>query len=140
MVWKKQPWGIDITFKQFCEYILPYRVGNERPDYDRMKIYNQFNGLLDSVCRVNGDAISVCSCINNDLIRRGWHKTFSLYVLPHFSAQRLINEHTGTCRVQSDLTVHVRRALVDRLTHNAHLVNMNGDSYRLRETTEMMKI
>jgi DNA replication protein DnaC len=30
-------------------------------------------------------------------------------------------------------------ALVDRLTHRAHLVNMNGDSYRLRETTEMMK-
>jgi DNA replication protein DnaC len=30
-------------------------------------------------------------------------------------------------------------ALVDRLTHKAHLINMNGDSYRLRETTEMMK-
>jgi DNA replication protein DnaC len=30
-------------------------------------------------------------------------------------------------------------ALVDRLTHKAYLVNMHGDSYRLRETTEMMK-
>jgi len=30
-------------------------------------------------------------------------------------------------------------ALVDRLTHKAHLVNMNGGSYRLRETKEMMK-
>lgn len=30
-------------------------------------------------------------------------------------------------------------ALVDRLTHKAHLVNMNGESYRLRETIEMMK-
>jgi len=30
-------------------------------------------------------------------------------------------------------------ALVDRLTHKAHLVNMNGESYRLRETTEMLK-
>ncbi len=30
-------------------------------------------------------------------------------------------------------------ALVDRLTHKAHLVNMQGDSYRLRETREMMK-
>ena len=30
-------------------------------------------------------------------------------------------------------------ALVDRLTHKAHLVNMNDVSYRLRETTEMMK-
>ena len=28
-------------------------------------------------------------------------------------------------------------ALVDRLTHKAHLVNMNGESYRLRETKKM---
>jgi DNA replication protein DnaC len=30
-------------------------------------------------------------------------------------------------------------ALVDRLTHKAFLINMNGDSYRLRETKEMSK-
>ena len=30
-------------------------------------------------------------------------------------------------------------ALVDRITHKAHLVNMNGDSYRLKETQKMMK-
>lgn len=30
-------------------------------------------------------------------------------------------------------------ALVDRLTHKAYLVNMNGESYRLKETKKMMK-
>ena len=30
-------------------------------------------------------------------------------------------------------------ALVDRLTHKAYLVNMQGDSYRLKETKKMMK-
>ena len=30
-------------------------------------------------------------------------------------------------------------ALVDRLTHKAYLVNMNGKSYRLRETQKMIK-
>jgi len=30
-------------------------------------------------------------------------------------------------------------ALVDRLTHKAHLVNMNGDSYRLKETKKMLE-
>lgn len=29
-------------------------------------------------------------------------------------------------------------ALVDRLTHKAHLVNMNGESFRLKETKKMM--
>lgn len=28
-------------------------------------------------------------------------------------------------------------ALVDRLTHNAHLINMNGESYRLKETRKL---
>lgn len=31
-------------------------------------------------------------------------------------------------------------ALVDRLTHNAHLINMNGESYRLKETRKLNSI
>lgn len=30
-------------------------------------------------------------------------------------------------------------ALVDRITHKAHLINMNGESYRVRETREINK-
>lgn len=30
-------------------------------------------------------------------------------------------------------------ALVDRLTHKAHIINMNGESFRLRETKELLK-
>lgn len=30
-------------------------------------------------------------------------------------------------------------ALVDRITHKAHLINMNGESYRLKETKQMLK-
>ncbi|MFA7135094.1 MAG: ATP-binding protein [Bacteroidales bacterium] len=29
-------------------------------------------------------------------------------------------------------------ALVDRLTHKAFLISMNGESYRLKETKKMM--
>jgi DNA replication protein DnaC len=30
-------------------------------------------------------------------------------------------------------------ALVDRLTHKAYIINMNGESFRLRETKALMK-
>jgi len=30
-------------------------------------------------------------------------------------------------------------AMVDRLTHKAHIVNMNGGSFRLRQTKEMIE-
>lgn len=28
---RKRPWLTDLSFEQVCEYVLPYRVGNERP-------------------------------------------------------------------------------------------------------------
>ena len=31
-------------------------------------------------------------------------------------------------------------AIIDRITHKAMVVNMNGNSYRLKETQEMLKI
>jgi len=30
-------------------------------------------------------------------------------------------------------------AMVDRLTHKAHIVNMNGKSFRVKETRQMME-
>lgn len=29
-VWQEQPWGKNISFETFCEYILPYRMGMNR--------------------------------------------------------------------------------------------------------------
>jgi hypothetical protein len=111
LVWKGQPWNKDMNFKQFCEYILPYRIGDEKPEYDRLKIYQKYNGLLDSVRRVGGDAIAACTCINNELIRGGWHFYYLFGFLPHFSVQTLLNERIGNCRDMADLAVHVMRAL-----------------------------
>jgi len=28
--------------------------------------------------------------------------------------------------------------LIDRMTHNSYVINMNGDSYRIKETKEWM--
>lgn len=46
-VWQEQPWGKNISFDDFCEYILPYRIGDEQPEYWRECLYDQYNPLLD---------------------------------------------------------------------------------------------
>ena len=46
-VWREQPWGKNVPFKQFCEYILPYRVGNEELIPWREKLYNQFMPIIE---------------------------------------------------------------------------------------------
>ncbi len=48
-VWREQPWGENVSFEDFCEYILPHRVANESPEPWREWIYNKYNPLLDSI-------------------------------------------------------------------------------------------
>lgn len=48
-VWHEQPWGGNISFDDFCEYILPYSIGNEPLTLWRENIYKEFNPLLDSI-------------------------------------------------------------------------------------------
>lgn len=43
---KEQPWNKNLSFDDFCEYILPYRFNNE-PIFDiRKKLYQHFSELL----------------------------------------------------------------------------------------------
>ena len=46
-VLEEQPWGRNVSFDDFCEYILPYRVGNEVPVKWREMYYRLYNHLLD---------------------------------------------------------------------------------------------
>lgn len=110
-VWHEQPWGKNINFHQFCEYILPYRIDNEIPDYDRLSIYKQYNGLLDSIRFNGGDAIKACFTINNQLIKEKWTLNHDGAFLPHFSASKLIKQNKGTCRDMVGKTVFIMRAL-----------------------------
>lgn len=110
-VWHEQPWGKDISFNQFCEYILPYRVGTERPEYDRSEIYRQYNSLLDSVRMAGGTAIDACSVINNEFKRNRWQWTHILSSFPDFPVNALLNHRIGNCREMVDLTIFVMRAL-----------------------------
>src|SRR5690606_28693113 len=46
---EEQPWGKNIPFEAFCEYVLPYRLGDEDLSYWREEIYHLYNPLLDSI-------------------------------------------------------------------------------------------
>ena len=48
-VWREQPWGKNVSFETFCEYILPYRIEDETLEYWREMYYDKYNQLLDSL-------------------------------------------------------------------------------------------
>jgi hypothetical protein len=48
-VWTEQPWNKNVPFEDFCEYILPYRLGNEKPVYWKEKLYTRYIVLYESM-------------------------------------------------------------------------------------------
>lgn len=110
-VWQEQPWGKDINFHQFCEYILPYRNGDEVPAYDRAKFYRKYNHLLDSVRTIDGDALQACFTVNSALKKEGWAFFVQGGFLPYFSADKLFNQKKGNCRDMVSKTIFIMRSL-----------------------------
>ena len=110
-VWKEQPWGRDITFNQFCEYILPFRIADETPEYNREQIYNQFNKILDSVRKINGDVVEAATAINKELAKPQWIFSLRTTFLPHYKASQIIKYKDGSCREMTDLAFYVMRAV-----------------------------
>lgn len=44
-VWREQPWGKHVDFDTFCEYILPYRIGDEPLSLWRKEIYECYSPI-----------------------------------------------------------------------------------------------
>jgi len=109
-VWQEQPWGRNYDFNQFCEFILPWRMGDEIPDYSRNEIYDRFEGILNSVRERKGDAIDACIAINNELKKKGWFLIIGMEFLPHMPISKLLSYQTGACRDQADLGAYVMRS------------------------------
>lgn len=109
-VWTEQPWGKDILFDQFCNYILPFRIDDEVPEYNRLAIYEEYNHFLDSVIKEKGDAIKACKVLNDKLMNPPWLLTQRISILPHFSASQLLKYHVGSCRDMADMAIFAMRA------------------------------
>lgn len=114
-VWREQPWGKNVSFADFCEYILPYRIGDETLASWRKEIYQKYNPLLDSLrasTTVGMEDPIVAACCIIDSIRKG--ETFFTTTVPAtlprvgFEVAQL---KTGSCRELTDYVIYVCRAL-----------------------------
>jgi len=67
--WKEKPWAKHLSFNQFCEFILPYRVYDEPLQLYRKYFYNSFNWLENSL-KNKSDPIEACLVLNKYLAKR----------------------------------------------------------------------
>ncbi|WP_214073569.1 discoidin domain-containing protein [Mucilaginibacter sp. dw_454] len=108
--WGERPWAKSYDFEQFCNYVLPFRIDDEAPCYNRMDIYKKFSFILDSK-KQKLDVVAACALVNDELIKEGWVLSNRATFLPHYNADTLIKYRTGSCREMVDLGIYTMRSL-----------------------------
>ena len=68
MVWENIGWKNLISFNDFCEDILPYRVSTEPLEEWRENYYNTFQPLLDSLLVNKEDPVEACQILYDYII------------------------------------------------------------------------
>lgn len=106
-VWQK-PWNKHLSFDDFCEWILPYRIGNELPEIWRGQYCNTFSGLLADSILTARDA---CIAINNELVKLPLH-VFTDFPKPaDIKPSSLIHIKFGLCSDYTNLAIYAMRSV-----------------------------
>ncbi len=115
-VWEEQPWGRSVNFDDFCEYILPYRVGNETLSDWREMYYEKYNGILDSLRNSDSsdreDPAVAARIITDSLTgpKKIFFTSAAPAALPHIGPVAA-DSRSGNCRDLVDFALYVCRAL-----------------------------
>lgn len=107
-VWKECRWNQNLSFEYFCEYILPYRIGEEPISNWRSVYYEHFK-LPDSL-RCLEDPLYAAEYVIS-LLKDIPHSYNGDIQLPRFGAKYLIKKTFGTCQTYCDLTLYAMRSV-----------------------------
>ena len=107
--WKKRPWNKNLSFDDFCELILPYRIGDETLEDWRSAYSREFSFLLDSVY-TGTDMLEAVSVVMDNLKERGFRFNID-FDSPHMGALYLLENRAGKCVDVCDLTLYALRSL-----------------------------
>lgn len=107
--WQEAPPYISRSWDDFCQYVLPYRVGNAPLEEDRLDLYNKMREICDSAC---GDYRTLLHAYHRYVSgirrfkdsRQMWRYPFSL---PH-RMQEL--SRRGACRHWCEYTIDMLRS------------------------------
>lgn len=108
-VWDETPWGKLIPFDDFCESILPYRIGNEPLENWRETYYGRFRPMLDELSGTD-NLLKACQAIYDTISNEPWIFDTQLN-LPSLGANVLLTNRLGGCHDRCDLMVYAMRSV-----------------------------
>lgn len=109
-VWEKRPWNKYLPFDDFCELILPYRVGDEPLEEWRSWYKERYESILDSLYQ-GTDVVEATDCLGAYLRQEKDFRYSVELELPRLGAGFLLANRVGSCEASCDFTVYVLRAL-----------------------------
>lgn len=104
----KYPWNRQLDFRDFCELILPYRIGDEPLSNWRREYHAYYTGVLDSLYH-GTDVVEACHVLAANLKKRDYHYN-TAFRLPRLSGHFLFHNRIGYCREACDITLYAMRA------------------------------
>ena len=111
-VWREQPWGKNISFDDFLEYILPYRIGDEPLSLWQQELYKKYNPMLDSF-RSSTEAYNprlAAQILLDTLMKNNYRYTGLFPQGPHIGPAT-IRWNTGSCTEFADGMIYVLRSV-----------------------------
>lgn len=120
------PWSKKYNFQQFCQYILPYRSGNQYPNAWRKYFFNELKPFRDSVGK-ESDAVVVCSKLNELMNQKKFMGLNAFSDVPNIlSGPRMYKYNIfGNCVSLSNLVIETMRSIGIPTTEI--LLNRYGD-------------
>lgn len=136
--WQQRPWSKYISFDDFCELVLPYRIKNEPLESWRKVYYERYTPVLDSIYQ-GTDILEATNKMREYLNKEGFEFDTPFHTMC-LGSLFLLNNRIGSCVEYSDLTTYVMRALGFPVTSDFQFIppnNKGGHTWNvLRDTTQ----
>ena len=106
--WQQLPAYISYDFERFCEYVLPYRAGNEPLEDYRERYFSEVRHLVDTATNCN-DVIT--GFYNEFILSRNHWLSQSLWGYPiDIPVSKMEQGHRGACRHNVNFATLIMRA------------------------------
>lgn len=124
--WKTRKWNKNLSLEDFCEYLLPYCIGDERLS-DWRKLYaDQYAAKLDSVYD-GDDAVAAARALLELVYQDGWRYNDQLST-PHRGGDMIMKHKIGFNRDFIDYLIYSMRAC--GIPVAVDMVILTPDGYR----------
>lgn len=124
--WQQAPWSAAVSFDAFCNYILPYKSFNERPEEWRQLLKKRYGYLLRDII-LPPEMTDICCALVDEQSWFDWTESYGAYPSV-FGLGQLMEGQKGSCTEMANLGAYSSRALgiPVAVDYVAQYGNMNG--------------